>query len=61
MDDENDIYKLITEKYISKSTTNIFTNHCIDLVMWSLTKLDFLFYDFYVIYYNFSKIYPKQT
>jgi hypothetical protein len=23
--------------------------HCIDLLMWSLTKLDFLFYDFFVI------------
>ena len=29
--------------------------------MWSLTKLNFPFYDFYVIYYNFSKNYPKQT
>ena len=24
--------------------------------MWSPTKLDFLFYDFFVIYYDFSKI-----
>jgi hypothetical protein len=28
--------------------------------MWSPTKLDFLFYDFSVIYYDFSKIQPKQ-
>ena len=27
--------------------------------MWSLTKLDFLFYDFSMIYYDFSKIQPK--
>ena len=24
--------------------------------MWSPTKLDFLFYDFFMIYYDFSKI-----
>jgi hypothetical protein len=28
--------------------------------MWNLTKLDFLFYDFSVIYYNFSKIQRKE-
>jgi hypothetical protein len=28
--------------------------------MWSPTKLDFLFYDFSVIYYDFSKIQRKQ-
>jgi hypothetical protein len=27
--------------------------------MWSPTKLDFLFYDFSVIYYDFSKIQQK--
>jgi len=27
--------------------------------MWSPTKLDFLFYDFSVIYYDFSKIKSK--
>ena len=30
--------------------------HCVDLLMPSPTKLDFLFYDFSVIYYFFSKI-----
>ena len=30
--------------------------HCVYLLMWSPTKLDFLFYDFFVIYYDFSKI-----
>jgi hypothetical protein len=33
--------------------------HCVHLLMWSLTKLDFLFYDFSVIYYDFSKFQPK--
>ena len=28
--------------------------------MWSPTKLNFLFYDFFTIYYNFSKIQEKQ-
>ena len=28
--------------------------------MWSPTKLDFPFYDFSVIYYDFSKIQPKK-
>jgi hypothetical protein len=31
----------------------------VDVLMWSLTKLDFIFYEFSVIYYDFSKIYPK--
>jgi hypothetical protein len=30
--------------------------HCVDLLMWSATKLNFPFYDFSVIYYDFSKI-----
>jgi hypothetical protein len=30
--------------------------HCVDLLMWSPTKLDFPFYDFSVIYYDVSKI-----
>ena len=30
--------------------------HCVDLLIWSLTQLDFLFYDFFVIYYDFSKL-----
>jgi hypothetical protein len=29
--------------------------------MWSPTKLDFLFYDFSVIYYDFSNIQRKET
>jgi hypothetical protein len=33
--------------------------HCVDLLMWSPTKLNFLFYDFFVIYYDFSKILTK--
>jgi hypothetical protein len=31
----------------------------VDLLMWSPTKLDFLFYDYYVIYYDFLKIQQK--
>ena len=31
----------------------------LDILMRSLKKLDFLFYDFYMIYYNFSKIQQK--
>jgi hypothetical protein len=33
--------------------------YCVDILMWSPTKLDFLFYDFFVIYYDFSKIQTK--
>jgi len=33
--------------------------HCVDLLTWSPTKLDFLFYDFIMIYYDFLKIQPK--
>jgi hypothetical protein len=33
--------------------------HCVDILMWSPTKLDFLFYDFSVIYYDFLKIQTK--
>jgi hypothetical protein len=32
---------------------------CVDLFMWSLIKLDFSFYDFSVIYYDFLKIQLK--
>ena len=28
--------------------------------MWSPKKLNFLFYNFYMIYYNFSNIQPKK-
>jgi len=30
--------------------------HYVDLLMWSITKLNFLFYNFSMIYYNFSKV-----
>ena len=33
--------------------------HCVDLLMWSPTKLNFLFYDFSMIYYDFVKIQKK--
>jgi len=33
--------------------------HRVDLLMCSPTKLDFLFYDFSMIYYKFSKIQHK--
>ena len=46
-----------TEKVVLKHT--ILYIHCVDLLMWSLTKLDFPFYDFSIIYYDFSKIHPK--
>ena len=32
---------------------------CVDLLMWSPTKLNFLFYDFSMIYNDFSKIQLK--
>jgi hypothetical protein len=67
----SDIYELlqlITEKYISKAIIKkkfvlkytILYVHCIDMLMWSLIKLDFLFNDFSVIYYDFSKIQPNK-
>jgi hypothetical protein len=31
--------------------------HCVDLLIWSLTQLNFPVYDFSVIYYNFQKYY----
>ena len=34
--------------------------HCIDLLMWSPIKLDFSFYDFSMIYYDFFKNSPKK-
>jgi hypothetical protein len=33
--------------------------HCVALLMWSPTKLDFLFFEFSMIYYDFSKIRTK--
>ena len=50
------------EKHRSKATAKkilkhtILYVHCVDLLIWSLTQLDFPFYDFYVIYYDFSKL-----
>ena len=50
------------EKYRSKATAkNILKHtilyiHCVDLLIWSLTQLDFSFYDFSVIYYDFLKL-----
>jgi hypothetical protein len=43
-----------SKKYILKYT--ILYVYCVDLLIWSLTQLDFLFYDFSVIYYDFSKL-----
>ena len=47
-------YKATTKKNILKRT--ILYVHCVDLLIWSLIQLDFLFYDFFVIYYDFSKL-----
>ena len=30
--------------------------HYVDLLIWGPTQLDFLFYDFSVIYFDFSKL-----
>ena len=45
------------QKFILKHT--ILYIYCVDLLMWSPTKLDFLFYNFSMIYYDFLKIQPK--
>ena len=61
MDHRNCSYELIIENHRSKATAKnvlkhtILYVHCVDLLMWSPTKLDFLFYDFSVIYYDFFK------
>ena len=48
--------KSIDISYIKKILKhNILYVHCVDLLIWSLTKLNFSFYDFSVIYYDFSK------
>ena len=45
----------LQQKEILKHT--ILYVHSVDLLIWSLPKLDFLFYDdFSVIYYDFSKL-----
>ena len=46
--------KLQQKKYILNHI--ILYVHCVDLLIWSLTQLNFLFYDFSVIYYDFSKL-----
>ena len=33
--------------------------YCVDLFMWNPTKFDFPFYDFSMIYYDFSDIQSK--
>ena len=48
------IFFFIAVKNILKHT--ILYVHCVDLLIWSLTQLNFLFYDFSVIYYDFSKL-----
>jgi hypothetical protein len=57
-----ELFKLITEKNRSKFTAKNFVLkhtilyvHCIHLLMWSPTKLDFPFYYFSVIYYVFQR------
>jgi hypothetical protein len=47
-------YLKYNKNFVLKHT--ILYIHCVDLLMWSPTKLDFLFYVFYMIYYDFSKI-----
>ena len=50
------------EKHRSKTIAKNILKHailyvqCVDLLIWSLTQLDFPFYDFSVIYYDFSKL-----
>ena len=47
----------LQKKFVLKHT--VLYVHCVDLLMWSPTKLDFPFYDFSVIYYDFPKIQRK--
>jgi hypothetical protein len=46
--------KVITKKYVLKYS--ILYVHCVELLIWSPTQFDFSFYDFSVIYYDFSKL-----
>jgi hypothetical protein len=56
------IFYSYEEKYKSKAMQknvlkhSILYVHCVDLLIWSLTQLDFPFYDFSMIYYDFSKL-----
>ena len=57
------IFYIYEEKHRSKATTKKYIKHiilyvhCVDVLIWSLTQLDFLFYDFSVIYYDFLKLF----
>jgi hypothetical protein len=50
-----ELFQLIIEKHRSKATTKNILKHtilyiyCVDILIWSLTKLYFIFYDFSVI------------
>jgi hypothetical protein len=58
-------YELITEKHRSKATVKIVLKHTIlyihyvNILMCSPTKLNFRFYDFCAIYYDFFKYSAK--
>ena len=47
----------VQKKFVLKHT--VLYIHCVDLLMWSPIKLDFLFHDFYMIYDDFFKNSPK--
>ena len=63
--DNIELFQLITKKHIFEFKKTIVLKHtilhvpCVDLLTWSPIKLDFVFYDFFVIYYDFSKIQLK--
>jgi hypothetical protein len=49
--------KLHSKNFVLKHT--ILYVHCVDLLIWSAAKLDFPFYKFSVIYYDFLKVQLK--
>ena len=55
-------FYIYEEKHRSKATTKNILKHTIlyvhnvDLLIWSPTQLNFSFYDFSVIYYDFLKL-----
>jgi hypothetical protein len=51
------VIDLHSKNFVLKHT--ILYVHRVDLLMWSPIKLDFLCYDFSVIYYDFFKIQHK--
>jgi len=63
--DNIELFQLITKKHIFESKKTIVLKHtilhvpCVDLLTWSPIKLDFVFYDFFMIYYDFFKISAK--